>query len=237
MAFPTEPPYGACMTTYRFQHSIQDIDQLSKDRYVTTFYSAFIGDATDTQLAGTAAVIKSFYQVAGDPNTIVTMLAKHCDGEGTTIKAYVVDTAPHHEPVYTETYDLGISADNEDNLPGEVAVVLSYKSNVAPTVALGRTRGRIYIGPLNHFASTNDGVRGPARPSVTMMNALLAGAATLKSGFSAAGGSWVVESPTLMKALAPVHSFAVTSASVDNAFDTQRRRGVGASLRTPAVLV
>jgi hypothetical protein len=160
------------------------------------------------------------------------MMAKHAAGAA-QIKAYVVDNLPTHAPIHQFDYSIPVSPSGDAlPLPAEVAIVMSYRSDEAPGIALGRTRGRIYLGPLNVFASTPDGTTGPARPSTTFRDQIIAGAINIKDRFATAGGAWVIVSPTMLASLAPNYYFNVTRVSVDDAFDTQRRRGAQPTFRT-----
>jgi hypothetical protein len=97
--------------------------------------------------------------------------------------------------------------------PQEVALCLSFYSGRN----LPRSRGRMYMGPF--FAG---GMLG--RPSATQQTALL----DLASDLAALGGAdvaWVIYSPT------DNQYRGVTNAWVDNAWDTQRSRGLAPTSR------
>lgn len=99
----------------------------------------------------------------------------------------------------------------------EVALCLSYYSGANTP----RRRGRMYLGPLTGTQMNN-------RPSIN----LLQGVIDLGAGINALGGldvSWVQYSPT-----DNVNS-DVTDYYVDNAWDTQRSRGLNPTGRQVAV--
>lgn len=114
------------------------------------------------------------------------------------------------QPLYSKSY-----AYNHDiaSGPNEVALCLSYA--VAPNweATTPRRRGRIFLGPL--VATTSQ----PARPAAGFITATLA----LGQALAVAGGAenaWMIYSPT------DSTSVAIQAISVDNAWDTQRRRGL-----------
>lgn len=103
-------------------------------------------------------------------------------------------------------------------MPTEVATCLSfYKDRNLP-----RNRGRLYIGP--HPIS----VSAQGRPSPVFRTALAAAATSLIDIGLAPGSisAWALYSPT------DDQGKIVTNGWVDNAFDTQRRRGEAPTERT-----
>ncbi len=103
-----------------------------------------------------------------------------------------------------------------DSGPQEVALCLSFYAGRN----IPRRRGRLYIGPF--FAGEMAG-----RPSLTQQNRLIA----IGNGLAALGGvdvAWVIYSPT-------DNTYrAVTNTWVDNAWDTQRSRGIAPTGRVTA---
>lgn len=108
----------------------------------------------------------------------------------------------------------------QGNLPEEVAVVLTIHGTPPVTP---RRRGRLYLGPLCTTALSSVPEQA-TRVSDQLVDAIAARAVAFKQ--DASGGDWVIYSPT--------SGFAVSVAGgwVDNAFDSQRRRGPDASSRT-----
>ena len=120
-----------------------------------------------------------------------------------------------------------------DGLPTEVAIVLSFHGNLAgvPVEAGGirpqaRKRGRVFIGPLAAGAAATTGPLNETRPAAGCLQAITLAANTLRQ---AAGPIWMIWSRSAGQ-LVPV-----TDGWVDDAFDTQRRRGVAPTLRRPIV--
>lgn len=129
----------------------------------------------------------------------------------------------------------------QDIVPGsgalvnEVAVCLSFRGAYESGLPNARRRGRVYIGPLAEGAQ---GPSTPKRPSDNIRTALLAGAQALKGALDGTPWDWVVYSPTTagISPGAAGAGFPVVQAWVDDAFDTQRRRGVAPTMRTTAVI-
>lgn len=125
-------------------------------------------------------------------------------------------------PVLT-TFHNFTSAITGNSSPSEVAMCLSFQGEKVSGTSQARRRGRIYLGPL-----AADGVASDGRPSSTLTTAvrtfgvnLLAG-----SGPSPATYLWTVWSTVDD---GPV---TVDNGWVDNAFDTQRRRGIQPTTRS-----
>lgn len=103
------------------------------------------------------------------------------------------------------------------SIPSEVALCLSFVAGFN----LPRRRGRIYLGPLNDQAFALNG-----RPEAALISDLAAKGDDLLAYSTFPDLFQVVISPTAQAAE------QVTGGWVDNAFDTQRRRGVAPTSRT-----
>jgi len=120
-------------------------------------------------------------------------------------------------------YDLDFTAALPQTvLPHEVAIVSSFKARREAGKSDRNRRNRVYIGPL--AASTLDQATGRVGDATR-----LAIAAAWEEMASESADSddwtWVIYSPTLEEA------YPVWEGFVDNAFDTQRRRGVSSTAR------
>lgn len=127
---------------------------------------------------------------------------------------------PEPRPLRAET-DWGLTETGTGaGLPPEVALCSSFKAAGASTP---RTRGRIYYGPFNERALSESGV---GSPSQGLIDALAAAADFFQGeGGEAEDYQWMIYSPT-----GGLYHI-VNDGWVDNAFDTQRRRGVQADQR------
>lgn len=158
---------------------------------------------------------------------------------GTTGRVIVYDmnAAPPRVPLATRNMT-GIPR-GTDSLPNEVAMVATHQGQPGSGLIQPRRRGRIYFGP---FATTvlgtiNDRDVAPSATAISQAIALiqaLAGPHTSGSSTFELG----VYSPTADAEGASVFEATTVSTEgwVDNAFDTQRRRGGAATSRTTFVL-
>jgi hypothetical protein len=103
-------------------------------------------------------------------------------------------------------------------LPAEVAIVLSfYGSRNLP-----RQRGRLFIGPLD-TGVLSQATNAVVRPALESRDAIRRGAVNVLN--TTQNLTWVVISPTAATAT------VIENGWIDDAFDTQRRRGVAPSSR------
>jgi len=106
--------------------------------------------------------------------------------------------------------------------PTEQALVLSYQAAPVSGLPQARRRGRVYFGPWAVGALDANG-----RVSNTLISSLVNAAAQHKTNSdNAVGWTWAQYSPTNGTGA------DVASGWVDNAWDTQRRRGLLATART-----
>lgn len=133
------------------------------------------------------------------------------------VKVYDLGQAPPRTP-HEREFQMGQMASGA--LPSEVALCLSYYAERN----IKRRRGRIYFGPLAQGVIV-DAAGEPARPTNALINALAGAGAWLEDeGFG--GVNWHLLSGM------DGNAYEITGGWVDNAFDTQRRRGEEATART-----
>lgn len=191
---------------------------------VNTFNFTGIDNVED-QATVALGLIKVFYNDLTDLQTsaVKNYLSGELNPAGTRIKIYDASDPEPRVPILDESLGVtGPSPASTTNLPGEVAVGLSYTAAITSGVPAARRRGRIYLGPLN--AGATEGVaNAPQRPSSVFMLNLSRAAKGLSDG--PIGTRWAVYSRR-DDAFRPI-----VAGYVDNAFDTQRRRGVDATAR------
>lgn len=229
----------------RAQVALQAATGLPEDVTVNTFhFETPVGD----EVAGAVAVepsLVAFY--TGDPDgagagvNLSSFMSTEVAQNGHTIKFYDMADATPRVPIHEASFNLA-AAPNGDPLPGEVACVLSFQGDKVSGLSQARRRGRIYLGRLDKDSST------AGRPSASLITSLTeAGRALLLASQAAVSWSWIVYSaafdgttkdengavvPHPTRAAYPATYTYVTSGWVDNAFDTQRRRGLAATTRT-----
>lgn len=174
-------------------------------------------------------------------STHITRLAAGC-----AISLYDItgheDGEPHGSPFFTDFFTMAAANGSALNLPSEVAVVAQLRTfgralepvevadnadPIGPDDAdstrdrpMQRATGRIYLGPLNH--ATLDTLV-PGRVGPTFADAVAESCVRLDTALRAAdGGPWFWGVWSRKRQLVQ----AIGSVKVDNAFDTQRRRGL-----------
>lgn len=204
--------------------------------------------------------------VAPRPASLSAYIGNTITDGGHTIKCYEYDMATGERlsfsdapPLTTTTWALaerGVVA--SDDLPSEVALCLSYSSvagavpgggNFATPIA--RRRGRVFVGPFTRGHLVDDAADRVGRPNSTLMDALPAAAFAMAGGVANDTNPWVVYSrpyagraaipranrPDLPALPArPGTAYVIDTLAVDDAWDTQRRRGEPATARTVTAL-
>jgi len=151
---------------------------------------------------------------------------------------------PPPNPPYGEL-NLSASAARVDStdLPEEVAAVMSFKGYPAAGVPGARRRNRIYLGPFNTGVLEHLNNRTVVKAAFRDLVAFAA--KRLYDEIGAIGGgangiSWVGVSrapygapvpPSTSPTPGPVVSFPLDQGWIDDAFDTQRRRGAAPMIR------
>lgn len=230
---------------------------LPKDQVVNTFHF-FPDGLTTPDLEGIAADLVNFYDVVqtGETTALRASLSSSISIGPHTIRLYEIDMATGENqpysgapPIYTTTFSFG-AAPAVQGYPAEVALVLTQKNLTGATPGGGnfntpqaQRRGRIYFGPIASNAGTV--VSNVLRPDPGIIQKLNASGKALMGSLH----NWVVYSRpfagrsevvrpgrTTLPALPARNgqAYLIQQVSVDNAFDTQRRRGEAASARTIA---
>ena len=137
-----------------------------------------------------------------------------------TMKGYNRADPQPRAPVLERTWSFP-SAPAGNALPQEVAKCVSFQGAPESGVSQARRRGRVYIGPLDVACLATDG-----RPINTFLAALgTAATALLAASDAATDWIWTVFSSSTGD------SSPITNGWIDNAWDTQRSRGITATAR------
>lgn len=226
-----------------------NVNGIARDDFQTSFpiitagAAGAAGNAAD--IAGAIAALyntvatESGTSVAGSISSVVSRATDDIE-----VKVYDLagreDGTPHGSPVASSFFTLAAQDGLPTQFPTEVACVLTTRatgwvdqpieradgSDAGSEVDRPRQRysGRNFIGPLNANAL---GIVSPGQVMVhaNFRLALLHGAEDMQDNLVANGHSWAVWSRK-DAVLRPIEGV-----SVDNAFDTQRRRGPRASAR------
>ena len=189
---------------------------LPEDVTVNT-WSIFTATPKDpVGMASAFAAIKGFY------GAIASYLSANLSGLG-TIKAY--DRADLTPRIPWLTDAVSFTPGTAAVLPEEVAFCVSFQAAAASGSPQARRRGRIYVGPLGANAGGNGSAAN--RPVAAFMTAVANAAdSVLEASKAASAWNWNVYSE------ADGLGRPVNNGWVDNAFDTQRRRGLAPTTRT-----
>jgi hypothetical protein len=199
-------PEDVCINTFHFQTpqpvAVSAAEALSIVTGLEDFYQGLSGTAATTLMAWFSGVVAT--------------------GPAHEIRVYDMNQPMPRIPVATATLSL---TPGSTFLPSEVACCLSYRTNPVVGIPRARTRGRIYFGPLASTTSDATNTAGDVRPKALFTQTLRDAGARLKAPLPGTGIEWAVYSKTGL-ALRPVDVV-----SVDNAYDTQRRRGAASTSR------
>lgn len=202
------------MPTFRTQTILKSDNGIAADFITNTM--AWVTAAPFGVTTDYTAAIKDFY------DDITAQLSSDVAQNGHEIKYYDLPGpgAPNY-PVAMDTFNLSTNPTGSP-LPSEVSVVCSFQAPKTPGLPQSRRRGRIYIGPLN------TGINSAGRPGGSNLSSIASAMQTLQANMVAAAV------PAELAVWSSVDQAAVicTDGWLDNAFDTQRRRGVSASSRT-----
>lgn len=196
---------------------------LPEDHVVNVFHF-FRGGAYADNVTSTIDAVADFYIDPYSSNTVGQFLSPWVQRTA-ELRAYDLDEAPPRVPT---TIPLFLPAvESNSGLPEEVACCVSLLGAVPPAMTPHR-RGRLYIGPLCTTAGNIANATVPARPSGTFIQTVGLAAAALVT----ANVGWSVRTVSGGGGLSPGGFTLIANGYVDNAFDTQRRRGPRTTART-----
>lgn len=216
------------MSILRAQIVLKHVSGLAEDVATNTLYFLTSIGTDDTQMPLIAQAISDFFNVqpAGGSNAMASFFSNEMAQNGHEVKFYRMSDPEPRVPIGVFPFNFAFAI-NGDPLPGEVALCLSFQGEKVSGLPQARRRGRIYVGRLDKDCSTS------GRPSSALVtNLKSAGAALLAASDAAPDWSWHVYSPTQQQTSGGWLSTAVENGWVDNAFDTQRRRGLAPTSRT-----
>lgn len=200
------------MPLYRATVIIKAVSNLIEDASTNTYHF-------DADAVGDLAAVNTQLQLAYQ--TMRTHYSNLMAQNGHEIKWYRLSDAKPRAPVRIDTFNFTTSPSGLP-LPTEVAMVVSFQGAKSSGQPQARRRGRVFFGPMPTTAS--DGTAFIAAGTRTA--AVNAFGTLLDASQAAATWKWAVFS-TVNGTGVPVDN-----GWVENAFDTQRRRGRIATIRT-----
>lgn len=203
------------MPNYRAQVSFQDASGLPSDRFVNTFTFSGVNDL-ETDGPTIREWLDAFYVAVPAVGLAPIGAYLHNNIVSCGVRVYDTADAEPRVPYIGEDITMPTRLFGND-LPHEVAAVLTFYGDDPVTP---RRRGRIFLGPFNGQAISSTGNMGTG-----MVASAVKSAQTLAERWVALGMGWYVYSPSSGQYT------RITRGHMDNAWDTQRRRGVDATSR------
>lgn len=202
------------MSRFFTQTVMQGITGLPEDVYVNTM--AFESNSMIPGEAEVATMIEAITALYDELGTIISDDVN----DDPVLKIYNIDDVEPRVPLVEAQITAGFSGGTVP-LPSEVAVCLSYRGGLVSGAPASRRRGRIYVGPLgvNCLGITGrpDGVVATAlQDAVEAFRAVLDPEPINHAVWSRAGDNL----------------YDVVQYWTDDAFDTQRRRGLSPTTKT-----
>lgn len=247
------------MTTVKAVVTLESTSGLIEDRVQNTFHFGGVDTTDSAYYTAIRTALQAFYNTerqVGDGGLGAYISDEMSRTVAPAIDIYVPSLSGGRiltgAPVYSSAFTANlVAAATTASLPSEVAIVGSYKSLYgtepesvpqAPAGPLGdyrprsRRRGRIFVGPLAGATVTITDT-GTAKPSASLIRVLNNAMSNLKADLAAGtrpGTTWGVFSQIEAIDNGSIDSatFPVVGGWVDDAFDTQRRRGRAPSTRT-----
>ncbi len=207
---------------------------LAKDATVNTLHFGTTGPAVDalSAVSITAAIVDFFNaDPVGADSPLGSHMSPGIDRPNCRIKIYRLNDPKPRIPLSDEPWTLIPSVGNA--IPSEVAVVASFQAAKVSGLSQASRRNRIFVGALNTTSMIAD-AQGNARVHNEVITSLLNAMNRLWVASDLdANWTWVANSPKL----GILSTAAIRDGWVDNEFDTQRRRGVKATVRSTRVFV
>jgi hypothetical protein len=209
------------------QVRLERVSQLPEDVVINTFHftAANVLPATLDEIVNRLGAFYTAIPPAGSA-PVAGFMAQTLKTTGHTVRIYDATFTPSGGPLRTAALPTFVLSGSASSLPAEVALCLSFKTNSNLNGSVARRRGRVYIGPLSISAVVANAA-GDSRPSTNFINNLVRAGLQLATSNGAA--QWVVWSEVTNATSGPVSDLWV-----DDAWDTQRRRGADAVTRQTA---
>lgn len=197
------------------------VSNISRDNISNTFCFFTLDVTPDWQNA--LDMIEDLYctKASGVTNALGAYIAETINRTA-LLQVYRIEDTPPRAPVAERTITLPTAIPSGSSMPAEVALACSFQGTRVSGLPQARRRGRIFLGPLRvpgsgSFVSPPSGMIS----DVTKQFAEMKAASDASTDYQ-----WRIWSPT------DGASVLIDNGWVDNAWDTQRRRGPRATSRT-----
>lgn len=215
------------MALARAQVIIPMATNLPQDVITNTLYFEGTGDSTDlvAQAENCTPLIQTFYNAVYAPSGSA---AQYVSWSQARVQWYDLAQPEPRVPIVMPMPITAVSP-SQGSVPSEVAIVASFHAAQIPGGNPRRRRGRIYLGGWSAPALTPNATRGALVATATI-TAIVNAMESMQTTTAALDNVWSVYSPT-SSTVGPLF-VPVEGGWVDNAPDTQRRRGVESTART-----
>lgn len=218
---------------------------LSKDSALMNFVIDKASAFTSTDETNISAAFTEFFNtnVGTTSLAIATLISPSISRTvNPTVRQYDItghlDGTPHGSPVHIGSpSNLTAAASGNAPLPAEVAIVMSMHSNYGTDVEFApasrpraRDRGRVFVGPLNAVVITEDTTTHKAIVGQNIRDCIGGAGQRLAETLATDGMQLMVWSRK------DAATKPVSVVSVDDAFDTQRRRGEDPVIRNTYIV-
>lgn len=195
------------------------------DDVVNTWSFVGAGLADEAHALEATQRLDAFYSdLQAGGNRVITYYPEDVLSGVVDMSVYDITDPKPRAPIFEGSVDHSAELGTGNAIPEEVALCLSFAADPISGTPQRRRRGRVYLGPFTTSSLDTDPTTGRPIPNPNMVSTVILAA----EGLLAANDvdmSWAVWS-RVGNSLA-----AVTNGWVDNAFDTQRRRGADATSR------
>lgn len=213
--------------TYLVQVTFPYVTGIPTDCSVNTFHFNWInpGDPESADYLHLDDALNTFYTYVFNASAAVMLMSGIVDNQHVNTKIYDLTEPEPRAPKYDSTNIYTVGVDVAFNTPLEVACCLSYQGAKVSGLDMASRRGRIYLGPLGDIANGGGSTTTFPAPPSAWVTRIVTAAHQLTVDTIGNGWEWVVYSRKNNT------STAIINGWVDNAWDTQRRRGNAPSSR------
>lgn len=206
------------MAIIRATVSFESATMIPADRATNTYHFDVAGESGST-LGLVADLLQDLYVDTTAVTPLTDLMSDELSAGLLGIQLYNLDDPEPRVPILSRGVEF--TPADAPGLPTEVSLVVSFQADPEAGQVQARRRGRIYLPWMRESSN----VLG--RPSSVVIDDVAAAYTEfLANSDDAANVDWVVWSPTAEA------SFGVSTGWVDDAWDTQRRRGFSATTRT-----
>lgn len=213
------------MAIYRAQFTIPYFTNLPTDVVVNDWHFSFIiGNPDTSDYTALRDDLIAFYNAVYSGGTLGDVMAPWMRPADASLKIYNINDPTPRAPRWE---GLAALADNRvagSDTPLETAICCSFQGDQVSGAPQARRRGRIFLGGLGVAGAEGDTTTF-SEPDPGLIASINTAAEALVGSAFSDGWQWVVYS-RVNNTGAPI-----TNGWVDNAWDTQRRRGNAPSAR------